>query len=220
MISDIGAAGTSTLTQVANPGGKMGKEEFLKMLVAQLKNQDPMSPMKGDEMAAQLAQFSSLEQLTNISKAMEDQAASQQGLIATINDTTALSFLGKTVLAVGGGVEVGADGSGEVRFDVGGQGGLATLKILDDNGRVIGSRALGFVAAGPRMEEVGAAASGLAAGSYRYAIEVVDSAGKRVPTETYVSARIDGVSYGMNGPVLTSGTMAIPFGKVLRITAD
>jgi flagellar basal-body rod modification protein FlgD len=179
-----------------------------------------MNPMQGDDMAAQLAQFSSLEQLTNISKAMENQAAAQQGLIATINETTALSFLGKTVLAVGGGVEVGADGSGKVRFAVGGQGGLATLKILDDNGRVIGSRPLGFVAAGPQTEEVGTAASGLAAGSYRFAIEVVDSAGKPVPSETYLAARIDGVSYGPDGPVLTSGKMEIPFGRVLRITAD
>src|SRR5215218_7368484 len=103
MIGDVGSTATTSAAATAAPapGGKMGKDEFLKMLVAQLKNQDPMSPMKGDEMAAQLAQFSSLEQLTNISKAIEAQSESQQGLIASINDTTALSFLGKTVLARG-----------------------------------------------------------------------------------------------------------------------
>jgi flagellar hook assembly protein FlgD len=43
----------------------LGKEEFLKLLVAQMKNQDPLNPMDGQQMAAQLAQFSSVEQLIN-----------------------------------------------------------------------------------------------------------------------------------------------------------
>jgi flagellar basal-body rod modification protein FlgD len=49
----------------SNPNGKMGKDEFLKLLVAQLKNQDPLNPADGQQMAAQLAQFSSVEQLQN-----------------------------------------------------------------------------------------------------------------------------------------------------------
>jgi flagellar basal-body rod modification protein FlgD len=44
----------------------MGKEAFLKLLVAQLKNQDPLAPSDGKEMAAQLAQFSSVEQLVSV----------------------------------------------------------------------------------------------------------------------------------------------------------
>ena len=43
----------------------MGKDQFLKLLVAQMKNQDPESPMDGTQMAAQLAQFSTVEQLQN-----------------------------------------------------------------------------------------------------------------------------------------------------------
>ncbi len=76
-------SGTSTATQsstvagnssVNAPGGAMGKDQFLKLLIAQMQNQDPMSPMQGDQMAAQLAQFSSLEQLTNIGNTLEAQA--------------------------------------------------------------------------------------------------------------------------------------------------
>jgi flagellar basal-body rod modification protein FlgD len=50
------------------PGGSMGKDAFLKLLVAQLKNQDPLSPQDGKEMAAQLAQFSSVEQLQSMNE--------------------------------------------------------------------------------------------------------------------------------------------------------
>ncbi|HEY0778006.1 MAG TPA: flagellar hook capping FlgD N-terminal domain-containing protein [Gemmatirosa sp.] len=56
---------TTTTTTSSTPGGAMGKDQFLQLLVAQMKNQDPDSPMDGTQMAAQLAQFSTVEQLQN-----------------------------------------------------------------------------------------------------------------------------------------------------------
>ena len=53
------------------PKATMGKEDFLRLLVAQLSNQDPMTPQDGAEFVAQLAQFSSLEQLISIREATE-----------------------------------------------------------------------------------------------------------------------------------------------------
>jgi len=55
-------------TDVVNntPGAQLGKDDFLKMLVAQMQNQDPENPTDDSQMAAQLAQFSALEQMTNV----------------------------------------------------------------------------------------------------------------------------------------------------------
>ena len=58
-------APTVTTPTDTTPGGAMGKDQFLQLLVAQMKNQDPDSPMDGTQMAAQLAQFSTVEQLQN-----------------------------------------------------------------------------------------------------------------------------------------------------------
>ena len=58
--------------------GKLGKDAFLKILITQLQNQDPTSPMDDKEFIAQMAQFSSLEQMQNMTKAMEDLLASQK----------------------------------------------------------------------------------------------------------------------------------------------
>ena len=217
MIADVtsaaGAAAQPT-TAARGMGGALGKEEFLKMLVAQLQNQDPMNPMNGDDMAAQLAQFSSLEQLTNISTQLDAQAVLQRDIVGSINDTTALTTIGQTVLAVGDQVEVGSDAT--VRFEVGGEGGNATLKIIDDTGKEVGSRSLGFVGGGRHGE----AADGVAPGTYHYAVEVVDAAGDAVPVEPFIHARVDGVRYGPQGPVLTAGGIRISFGTILQIGID
>ncbi len=71
----------------------MGKEDFLTLLVAQLQNQDPLNPDDATEFTAQLAQFSSLEQLFTLNESMENMAASN----ATSDRLSTLSTIGKDV---------------------------------------------------------------------------------------------------------------------------
>ena len=63
---------TAAPSALAGAGGKMGKDEFLKLLVAQMRHQDPMDPMDGQQMAAQLAQFSSVEQLVSANERLDE----------------------------------------------------------------------------------------------------------------------------------------------------
>ena len=100
------------------PGGKLGKDEFLNLLVTQMANQDPMNPMDSTESIAQLAQFSALEQMQNVG----DQIAA---LRQASGMTDALLLQGQTVDAVDGN---GTRYTGTVDSAIWGESGL-TLTI-------------------------------------------------------------------------------------------
>lgn len=74
----------STPNAVSASHGNMAKDDFLKLLVAQLSNQDPMNPQDSAQFVAQLAQFSSLEQLISIREAAEATAAAINRLYADV----------------------------------------------------------------------------------------------------------------------------------------
>lgn len=73
----------------------MGKDDFIKMLIAQLRNQDPTNPQGGAEFAAQLAQFSSLEQLTNLNTAITSQSQNDVNL----RNAQLVNLIGKNITA-------------------------------------------------------------------------------------------------------------------------
>jgi flagellar basal-body rod modification protein FlgD len=90
-VSASGTTGTSGPSGAAAVTGKpLDRDAFLKLLVTQLRNQDPMKPMEDKEFIAQLAQFSSLEQMQSLNTSMGVFTKSQSGL-------TSLNLIGRTV---------------------------------------------------------------------------------------------------------------------------
>lgn len=221
MINSIGSTSTSLMGKAAGTGnGHMGKDEFLKLLVAQLRHQDPLNPMQGQDLAVQLAQFSSVEQLMDLNSTLQGQAGFQTEMLDTLNSNAAWGAIGRTVLARGDLVEYAGDATQRVTAEIDGLGGAATLRVLDANGREIGSRALGFMVGGKHQIELGSAVQGLAPGTYSVKLDVKDGAGTQIPTTMYTTARVDGLRYTADGPVLTSGGLDIPFGSVVQVFAD
>lgn len=216
MIDNVSGSGSSAPQSVLSsaPGGKLGKEEFLKLFMAQVKNQDPLKPMEADQLATQLAQFSSVEQLMNINEQLGAQAGMNSDLLAALSGANAVGSLGKMVIAYGNQVEV--PDQTEVTFRSAGAG-TATLTILDETGNVVGSRDLGSVQAGRQTVDLGSAAKGLAAGTYRYEISVQDAERGAVKVDPYTTGRVDGVRNGPGGPVFILGDREVPLISVVEI---
>jgi len=221
VIDSLSAPAGPTQPSLAQGAGDttLGKEEFLKLLVAQLRNQDPMNPSDPQELASQLAQFTSVEQLMNINAQLGAQAASSDAMAAALNNSAAVGVIGKDVLASGDTVAVTGGGGEKVTVGVGGKGGTAILTLYDADGTEVGSREVGPVGGGRQEIELGDVADGLAAGRYRYELTVTDSSGESVSVSTFTRTRIDGVRYGPQGPVLFAGSLEIPLANVVEIIA-
>src|SRR3954451_24678621 len=91
-VTDTARAGSPAASTQASTdaNASLGKDDFLKLFVAQLQHQDPMNPMQDGEFMGQMAQFSTLEQITNVAKA-NDQIAADLGM------SRSLALLGRTV---------------------------------------------------------------------------------------------------------------------------
>ena len=125
MSTPITATGTGTTGAsqgVTNPGAAIGSNEFLQLLMAQMQNQDPMDPMNNDQSITEMAQFSTVQEITNLSQSM-----TQQGFQNQISQSVAL--IGHTVgyLDANGAMQTGVasavsvdQASDTVSIDVGG----------------------------------------------------------------------------------------------------
>jgi flagellar basal-body rod modification protein FlgD len=82
-------------TQASNPAGQLTKDDFLKLFVAQMQHQDPSQPMDNSQMMAQMASFSTLEQISNMATANGKVAANMQ-------QSNAISLIGRTVTYLDG----------------------------------------------------------------------------------------------------------------------
>lgn len=89
-LEELGYVSGSSDSTSRAVGGDLGKEEFLQLLVCQMKNQDPLEPEKDTDFIAQLAQFSALEQMQNLNEtALNSQAFSLVGKSVVLNTTSA-----------------------------------------------------------------------------------------------------------------------------------
>jgi flagellar basal-body rod modification protein FlgD len=121
------SATTGTAATTAKTG--MGKDDFLKLLVGQLKNQDPMNPTGSEEFMGQMAQFSTLEQITNVAQATTELAksASLSSTVGLIGRT--VTYTGADKATVTGTVE-SVDTSGQTpKITIGGKPGIDPAKV-------------------------------------------------------------------------------------------
>jgi flagellar basal-body rod modification protein FlgD len=129
--STAATSNTNTTSSVAQ-NDIMGKEDFLTLLVAQLQNQDPLSPDDPTEFTAQLAQFSSLEQLHNLNDSMQGLTTAQ----ANSEKLSALSLIGKNISYNGSSFTFDGEPV-EVGYQLDGTATSVTLSIQDADGKTV-----------------------------------------------------------------------------------
>ena len=211
---DLSMSGSQTSS--AQGSSKLGKDEFLKILTAQLANQDPTQPMDSNAFVAQLAQFSALEQQQNTNDTLTQMLSLQE----SASGSSAVSMVGKDALYNPKQMDLASGGSLTVNATLPSDAANVTMTVSDSNGNPVCTQDFGPKSAGTTaLTWDGKDNSGVAqaAGTYSIAVSAVDISGKTMTVSEQARGRITGVTFASGTPELLIGNTSISLSDVQSI---
>jgi flagellar basal-body rod modification protein FlgD len=196
---DLSGSGTTGATpSAASKIGKgpsaLGVEDFMSLMVAQFKNQDPTKPVDNSQLIAQLASFSQVSGIDSLNKSMKSLSDSY----AASQTVQAASLLGRNVLIDKPTGYIAAGGALEAAVDVPSGSQRVAVQITDSAGQVVRTLDLGIPPSGlAKFTWDGKTDAGVAAPAGQYTVNAQALvAGKAQSASAYVSARVESVTMG------------------------
>ncbi len=200
-------------TDPSGPRRGMGRDAFMKLLVAQLRNQDPLDPMDPRESIAQLSQLSGVEQLVAIEGRLRALEVANAGMV----NAQAVALVGRTVEAEGGTLRLGPEGEAEASFTLRGRAERVEVRVLDEQGRLVRTLELegGYPGVRPvRWDGLDERGDRAAPGRYRIEVRAFDAQGRPVEVDTTLRGRVERVAYDNGYPELVIEGRRIALGSV------
>ncbi len=194
----------------------LGKDAFLTMMIAQLKNQDPMNPMEGTQFTTQLAQFSSLEQALNTNTNL---ASIRKSLETTETDDSVFDYIGKEVTSNGNPMKL-VGGSVVGGFFTNDKAAEVSIIIYDSNGNKVRQMFPRSVSAGTHgidwdgkndMNEP------LGDGVYRYKAVAKDTRGNYVKVGTSIKGVAESIIFRNKIPFLQVDGKSVDPNSIVKV---
>jgi flagellar basal-body rod modification protein FlgD len=216
--TQLAALQTPSTTQ-RDPTSGMGKDDFLKLLVQELKYQDPLDPMKGTDYVAQLAQFSGVEQLSNISSQLTQSSMENEMLTTAINNAMSANYIGKEVRASGNAFQYDGSGSTNLGFTLAGAAETTTVKIYDSAGSLVRTLSASGNSGDNTIAWDGKDDAGTTSvsGKYTFEIDAQDGSGNAITAQQFISGTITGVRFKSTGTVFVIDGMEVALSNILEI---
>lgn len=207
----------TTQSSLGNFGSSVVKQEdFFKLLIAQLKNQDPMNPVENQQFVAELAQFSALEQQSNQTKILEQMLNQQQGDAAT----QALSLIGKEVSTENTSVQYQTGDQIRYLFHTDGSDNVM-VQVTSASGKVVATDTVSVSGAGQHeylFEGKDNDGQLLSPGEYTVSFgSSVSSDGSQTEYPSYMMGMVDGVNFIDGDPVLMVNGQSIKMASVMAV---
>jgi len=216
MISAVGSPTGTSSGQTSEPRS-LGQDVFLKLLVTQLKHQDPLNSMEATEFVSQLAQFSELDEMRKISSGQD----SLEKYLASLNNFSALGLLGKQVEFAGDTFSHVADSPSELAFNLGQDASNVQVRVYDGQGRLVATLKHSNLSAGRqsitwngRDDSTGSACP---SGTYRFEVSATDAEGNAVSATTVGSGTVEQVVFQNGTPYLYIGGLRVALDDIQRI---
>jgi flagellar basal-body rod modification protein FlgD len=197
------------------PKDSLGRNEFLTLLIAQLKNQDPLNPMEGQEFASQLAQFSSLEQLFDVNENL----TGIKGSLQSTEGDQALDYIGKIIKAKDNAISKSGDQVDACAYSIEERANVM-ISIFNDKGIEVRSVYTGWEDPGEHgFDWDGRNNAGVLEvdGNYTFEVRAVDESGLPVSATTYMTGEVTGVSYQGGITYLMMGDRLVTPDKAIEV---
>jgi flagellar basal-body rod modification protein FlgD len=219
--SSTSTTASSALSSALGASQSLGKDDFLKLLVAQLKNQDPLAPQDNSQFVAQLAQFSSLEAAMGTNTRLDTITGQNQGLA----NTQVVSLVGKTATVKGSLVTSAGSGIAvPVGFTLSAASDTTNVSIQDSAGKVIRTIPIGPHDAGLiKMSWDGKDDHGniMPAGTYAVSVQAKAKDGSAVSVSQETTGLVKSVAFDKGYPVLTlANGMQVPVSDLLQVDSS
>jgi len=210
-------APTTDLSAATSGANQLGPDDFMKLLVAQLKNQDPDNPTDTKELVTQLSQLTSVQEL----ESMNTQLTSLTTATTSNAANSSSGLIGKTVTGIANQADIGATGSASSAVTLGESADKATVSVSDSTGKVVKTFSLPTTNAGSNAftwDGTDTLGRRVAAGTYSFSVDAQDAAGNSIATDMSVSGIVTGVDYDNGTPQLAIGSARVALSNVTTIS--
>ena len=221
--SALSSAPSSATAAQSGSTPVLGEDDFLKLLTMQMQYQDPMNPMSGTEFASQLAQFSSVEQLTNINTELGQSITANSVLTQSINNDLAATFIGKDVRATTNSFQYSGTGAAKLGYNLPSAADTVTVGITDSAGNVVktiqgaptgnGDQSFAWDGTDNSGNQAGA-------GTYKFSVQATDSSGASITPSPFIYGTVSGVRFKSDGTVFVVDGMEVPLSDILEISQE
>jgi flagellar basal-body rod modification protein FlgD len=215
-ISGVAGVEVETKAVVPDKVEEMGKDAFLKLLVAQLQNQDPLDPMENGEFVAQLAQFSSLEGIKNLGVSVDGMAAN----MTSMQNLSTSSLIGRYVLVDGNGFELSEDVAVTIGYSIEENAAKVKISIYDELGRQVRQVELGKTEFGQHaLVWDGTADDGalMPPGRYNFNVTAENAEGDGLEVAKYATGIVKSVSFDNGAAMISVGGRLITQDNIKEI---
>jgi len=186
------------------PNQTLSQEDFMMLLLTQLRHQDPLTPMDSMEFTMQLAQFTSIDQLSDINKTLENVLMFQESL----QNAMVANLIGKGVSVNGNSVYL--NGNAELNYELLDDATSVTISIMDSTGTVVWSKDIGAQDAGSHTfiwDGTDMNGNPLPEGVYTFQIDALSADGSKAEAVTSSSGIVSEISFedGLTYLILQDG---------------
>ncbi|GAB5466594.1 MAG: flagellar hook capping FlgD N-terminal domain-containing protein [Candidatus Kapaibacteriales bacterium] len=223
IISAVGSSGETSTATTSKSAAQEQRDQFLQLLTYQLKAQNPLKPYDNQEFASQLAQFSQLEQLTEMRSLMEEQGRTNLALSKTMSNSALPGMLGKSAVVETNHITLKDGENATLGYTLPINANSGQVEIYDSAGNIVRTIVLDDQSNMRKGDNTiqwdGKADNGnqLSPGTYTYYADFLDSFGSQFSGEAFTKGPIESVRFKNDGTVLLVGGMEISLDKIREI---